>query len=385
MFHCFAWEEIRQEGFSVGSPQLSLFDPEGRIEPRADEGPSVPEAVDRYLDASGAAEGTRLSYRTTAKRWEEWSSCHRCLTPKGARAVTADDLRDFLRWVHEQAIAAGDGNPGRTANKRRTELRAVFRWLVEEAEELPAMPRFPKPVKQISVAGAYYFTDDEMSALYWATYSMRNRQWRDRDRSIGACWRAALVLFRSFGLDTHCLFRAVDRAKEVLCWKHVFPPGLPPGRCAKCECEHGWISWRRQKTGRLLILPLDEILAAHLRSIRPADADPQTPIFGSAGGAKPNIRFRGLIQRARIEPKFDLESGAAKPWVLKDLRKTCATVHGVELGRMVLGHASGSITEEHYANTVPEVLRAIRAMEHPEAFRSIVDQTIRPPGMLFPK
>lgn len=43
------------------------------------------------------------------------------------------------------------------------------------------------------------------------------------------------------------------------------------------------------------------------------------------GGSRLNVQFRELCQLAGIKPKTDIESGEEVAWVLKDLRKTCAT------------------------------------------------------------
>ena len=56
----------------------------------------------------------------------------------------------------------------------------------------------------------------------------------------------------------------------------------------------------------------------------PTVANPNAPVF-VGGSSRPNIRFRELCDLAGIKPKTEVETGADKPWVLKDLWKTCAT------------------------------------------------------------
>jgi hypothetical protein len=41
-------------------------------------------------------------------------------------ALRLKDLRAFLDWVYERAVAEQGTNPGRTANKAREHLRAVL-------------------------------------------------------------------------------------------------------------------------------------------------------------------------------------------------------------------------------------------------------------------
>jgi hypothetical protein len=432
---------------------------------------TVAEAVNAYMDATEAAEGTRLSYRTTVRRWEEWLATGglapvrspgrspgmvgsetqptkldpRSIAPRvelGLTSVSADHVDDWLEWVYGQAVKAGDKNPANTVNKRRRELRAVMNWAVKR-RHMRALPAFPDPREQRKVAGHYFLTaeapelagvgsetqptgerESEIDRLYWATYRMRTpHRWAD-ERSIGSLWRAALVLFYHYGFDTQLLFRRDERITEVMRWSSVCPLGLPPGRVANVNAAYGWIKIKRQKTGRLLIMPLTEIAAAHLAAIRtgagseasaqragksiatrgdlrsnpgagsgdprttaePGDPDP--PIFGLAGGSKPAERFRELVTLARIAEKLDVETGEPTPWVLKDLRKTCATAHNASMpgtAQYVLGHSTGVITDIHYASVLPMLLKCFAALPQPRAFRSIVDETIRPTGMLFAK
>jgi hypothetical protein len=64
-------------------------------------------------------------------------------------------IREFLDWVHERAVAQDGTNPGRTANKAREHLRAVLSWAWEQ-ELIESPPRFPKPRDQWDVAGRHY-------------------------------------------------------------------------------------------------------------------------------------------------------------------------------------------------------------------------------------
>ena len=75
----------------------------------------------------------------------------------------------------------------------------------------------------------------------------------------------------------------------------------------------------------------------------PEDPHPDDPVF-LGGSSRPNTRFRQLCDLARIEPKTDVETGEDKPWVLKDLRKTCATYfdeHVPESSIEIFGHSVG--------------------------------------------
>jgi hypothetical protein len=75
---------------------------------------------------------------------------------------------------------------------------------------------------------------------------------------------------------------------------------------------------------------MNRIVHDHLKSLLPHEFCPDTPVF-LAGGPRPNIRFRDLCRLAEIKPKIDVETGKEVPWVLKDLRKTCATYYDEHL------------------------------------------------------
>ncbi|MCA9240405.1 MAG: hypothetical protein KDA37_09405 [Planctomycetales bacterium] len=62
------------------------------------------------------------------------------------------------------------------------------------------------------------------------------------------------------------------------------------------------------------------------------------------------MRFCKLCGLAGIEPKRGVDLGEENPWVLKELRKTCATYydeHMLESSTKILGHVVRSITYRH--------------------------------------
>ena len=77
-------------------------------------------AVESYLRAKTVARGTRNEYFSTLRKWEQWA-----IGPP-IEEVQHKQIREFLDWVHERAVAQEGTNPGRTANKARQHLRAVI-------------------------------------------------------------------------------------------------------------------------------------------------------------------------------------------------------------------------------------------------------------------
>ena len=71
-----------------------------------------------------------------------------------------------------------------------------------------------------------------------------------------------------------------------------------------------------------------------------------------------------------------VETGEKKPWLLKDLRKTCATYydeHVPESSIEILGHSVGGVTYRHYAHRAPLAFRAIMTLPQPSAFAAAVN------------
>src|ERR1700751_2861212 len=75
-------------------------------------------AVESYLRAKTLSGGTRNEYHSTVRKWEQWGA-----DPPIA-VLQPKEIREFLDWVHEPALAEQGTNPGRTANKAREHLRA---------------------------------------------------------------------------------------------------------------------------------------------------------------------------------------------------------------------------------------------------------------------
>ena len=79
-------------------------------------------AVAKYLFSGNPARGTRDEYQTTLRKWEEWGG------GVPIENLGRNEIREFLDWVYERAVAQEGTNPGRTTNKARDHLRAVLAW-----------------------------------------------------------------------------------------------------------------------------------------------------------------------------------------------------------------------------------------------------------------
>lgn len=112
------------------------------------------------------AQRTREEYSTTLKKWARWGN------GVSVEQLGRKEIREFLDGVYEDAAGRLGGNPGRTANKVRSHLRAVMSWAWEQ-DLVAALPRFPKVKPQRDVAGRHYLTKAEINALYFATHQMK--------------------------------------------------------------------------------------------------------------------------------------------------------------------------------------------------------------------
>ena len=256
--------------------------------------------------------------------------------------------------------------------KRDAQLRAVLSWAWER-DLIESLPRFPKPRPQRDVAGRHYLTKTEINSLYFASHQMkRPRNWTS-PFPVGRFWRAALVVFFNYGVDSGTVWKTTPFHEPIL-WRHICWNRESPDRNVKQLSPWGWIYYRRVKTGKAFCRPMNRVVHAHIRSLMSDQADPDSPVFGG-GGSRPNNRFRQLCDLASIKPKADIETGEQKPWVLKDLRKTCATYydeHMPESSIEILGHSVGGVTYRHYAHRAPLAFRAIMTLPQPAAFSALV-------------
>ena len=117
----------------------------------------------------------------------------------------------------------------------------------------------------------------------------------------------------------------------------------------------------------------------------PETPRPDEAVFGGCT-SRPNNQFQLLCHLAGVKPKQDVETGAEKPWVLKDLRKTCATYydeHMPESSIEILGHSVGDVTYRHYAHRDPLAFKAIMTLPQELAAMGVGSKTR--PGISFDK
>src|SRR5262245_18595776 len=86
---------------------------------------------------------------------------------------------------------------------------------------------------------------------YFATQSMiRPRGW-DEPVPVGRYWRAALVVFFNYGVDTGTVWKSAPFHEPIL-WRHVSWDRHSPDREVKEKSRWGWLFYRRVRAGEEL-------------------------------------------------------------------------------------------------------------------------------------
>jgi integrase len=181
------------------------------------------------------------------------------------------------------------------------------------------------------------------------------------------------VVFFNYGVDTGTVWKNAPFHEPIL-WRHVSWDRQSPDREVKEQSRWGWLFYRRVKTGKTFYRPMNRTVHVHIRSIMPENPHPDDPVF-LGGGSRPNDRFRQLCDLAGIKPKLEAETGKVTPWLLKDLRKTCATYYDEHLPESsieILGHSVAGVTYRHYAHRAPLAFKAIMTIPQPSAFAALV-------------
>jgi hypothetical protein len=278
--------------------------------------------VENYLRAKTVAHGTRNEYFSTVRKWERWGG------GPPIEELQRKQIREFLDWVHERALAQEGTNPGRTANKAREHLRAVLSWAWEQ-ELIDTPPRLPTPRDQRVVAGRHYLTKAEINALYFATHQMKRPRGWDSPLPVGRYWRAALVVFFNYGLDTGTVWKSAPFHEPIL-WRHVTWDTQSPDRELKERSKWGWLFYRRVKTGKAFYRPMNHVVHAHVQSILPEKLSPDAPVF-LGGGARRTRASRNCAHwpgshRGRTSRPGRKSPGNSKTFarrVLRTMMRTC--------------------------------------------------------------
>jgi integrase len=310
--------------------------------------------------------------------------------------VRRRQLLEFQQWLLARGLSA------RNVNKHVQTITMVLREaaryeLIGGAPELEALPTK-------KAADKLYLTTAQVGSLYeaaevatWPPIAPPRRRWPAADY-----WRALFVLFWNYGQRTQELVR-YERRMDVLTWGQVSWEEETPSQAGTATNSHGWFYYTPQKQRWAkddpLVLPLNEMAAAHLRSILPEAIDPAAPIFDfpcSADGFYQ--QWAAIRDAAQVKPKKNLKTGLQPEYLPRHFRKSAVTylnLHKPGIAPLITGHASrregdddplgagfgsgcgSKVAADHYDNQELRIVEALLSSPQPPAFERIYQQRQR--------
>ena len=334
------------------------------------------------LEDQGRTAATIAEYRRYLDRWDDWCKC-------GCTSLALGDIdrqslldyRTYVRRIHK----CGNG----ALNKHVGAIQTVLRMAVEH-KLLGAVPTLP-PLAHRRAARKLYLSYDELGRLYdacdLATWPRENCRGEPLARGPAVQWRAAIVLWFNYGFRTQELVSRLRRM-DTLRWRKIFRQELSPADDGRARCEYGWLAYTPQKQrwakDTPLVLPINRIVDAHLRSIEPPAADPDARVFDWKMSSDNFYEQWSLLCRAAgIRPRPDPRTGECGQYEVKHLRKTSVTWHNFHcpgIAGYIVGHqdretsglnVTSKITSQHYDNQELAVLDAVLNLPQPQSFHRV--------------
>jgi len=360
----------------------------------------------RELERKGGRKSTLAGYKTHLGRWDEyWSGNQTGKDRLGTPTLETINNEKLEQWRNWLLTRLRGQNPELTANNHLTSIHAVLRWAeaAGRIDKAPHLERLPAS----KVAKRLYFRYDELDRIYQACTIAT---WPTSDQAAGqplpyspaTYWRAAVALFFNYGFRTQELVR-FESDHEALTWRQISYDSETPAEDGRAQCPWGWLWYvpqkQRRKKPEPLILPLNQITAAHIRSITPpGGADPGRPLLD---WPLSNVALYGqwyrILAAAEVAPKPDPVTGLRPRFHLPPFRKTCTTWHNRPrpgIAPLVTGHADrelsrsvradatlaaaaadgplSAVSAAHYDNAELAVVEALTTLPQPDAFRQIL-------------
>jgi integrase len=289
-----------------------------------------------------AAPATVDRYRQTLNRWEKLT---------GNPPLRSIDNAALARF--RQATIAAGLRPT-TFNSSWRDVRALLRRLGPQETRNPLglglLPRVPHVLMlRENLAQPRRVTLDEIDAMYRACERAR---WPRCTVPPAEWWRCALVVACNLGLRRNDLFG--------LRWECVTLDGDGP----RLEFTAG-------KTGKNQVLPLNDVVAAHLRAIW----SDRRLVFPGGDWIRGGSKWHSHEWRR-------LQDLAGVRFTLHDCRRTCgsafADVAGIDAARYVLGHVAADVTLRFYVALPDRIRKAAAELPQPESFRAPKEYCVPP-------
>lgn len=309
------------------------------------------------------------------------------------RSIAADEPLPIckIRRRHLQAFREWLADRGHSVPLQNGSVRAILQVL-HSAEKHELITHSPKleSLSHRGVAPKVFPSDEEIDAIWQAceqaTWPRRDSRLQPLGYSPVTAWRAAIVMYRTYGFRTQELIQ-LEQGFRSLTWKNIVEPGLTPNPVGRCECEFGWLSYVPQKQERVkadpLVVPLNKYTQAAIGLVRPAEQTADGKIFDWAMSA---ISFRKqwtrLCDLAKVKPR---ETSGVHHYMIKHLRKAATTQinnHAPGLAEHVVGHGgdrSGQgnqtslVSGKHYHNPEQAVLACVLSMPVPSCFKELIN------------
>ncbi len=321
------------------------------------------------LQVKGQAKTAR-SYETAIRKFTDFLAVGMITNSNHATANQSQILTDdaVLKWQqHElaQGIAAS------SINTHSKYLRAVLRRMGPREKgnprglgiiaTVPHVPTLAVPKARVKVVDI-----DVLDTIY--TYGCPDVTWPPISDGISACkrWRCWLVCAYNLAMRTRDLFG--------LRWDsiHWEPQSLDPD--STNESPYGWIEWVPAKTKRKkpepLVLPLHQVVRAHLESIR-CEGEyvfgrqmakvSDRKLYGQEDRPGEWYKLLDLSAHHRSIPRFEIRA----------IRRTANSQYNRvdrKLGSHVLGHSPRGVNDLFYQQWEKDAIELMAKLPQPASF-----------------
>lgn len=376
----------------MGEPALRLYSGEQQHFTRS-EAPEAAWTLQRWWDdtvrpamlAEGKSQARIGDYETYLKRWDRWCSHHRTIYPVLCD-INPATLTEFRTWLISSEKITKSQSDKHLQGISTLLKRAVDAWIIPRLAKLSACGKKGEAVK-------FVFSAEEINSLYAACADV---QWPAKFADGRSCqnaaeyWRTYLVGGWNYGFRPQEWW-SYEGSANALTWDgvHWDPEFEVEGRMV--TNESGWTTWTQDKTGHVVVLPMNVTLHRYLRGLwdllpktrqRPDRRVWDFPM--SAGTAKPKQKLTpasgfyaawwDIVKRAGITPKTKADSRGRVKMLThcpSHFRKTAHTLHRDRIGNAanwITGHSGKTIGEKHYYNAVKKVIESVASLPQPSCF-----------------
>jgi len=341
---------------------------------------TLKECFERYLLPDlvlDRAPATISGYRTALRHWYDGTT----------NPVVVDIADQTVRVWRETMVRGGMSAP--TLAKQWRFLRAILRRIGPRETGNPAgngvigQVPYCQPVHgALKHSYRRIVSDQDLGACYEAC---RLANWPRTDVAAPTMWRAALVLWHTYGFRTQDLF-ATKRGFAGIGWKNVSFAVECPDPQVEASNPHGWLSYVPTKTqrtsGEAVIVPLTECVRAHLQAIQ----QDRVAVFPCPVSSKTFYDGIWKLIQGEAQAIAVARSQAYRSFLPRHLRTTANNAWSrltPGLGEWVLGHAKRGVNARFYTIVIQDLVEGAARFPTPQAFLAGMEQLPRVQMRLF--